>query len=137
MREVWNESSDRLEAWLDEANTHPDLSHCLMAALQAASPVSHFVDNGANSVRDPAHEQDVIGWHNLLEGCISKLWHDKQCKHCMRQHSARSADCWAQGLVSNLLEISHSMWTKHNEMLHEKHANGLLLAKAAKSEAWT
>ena len=134
MAEVWNEKLDGLEAWLEDVDTDPNITVCIMATLRTRTPLSRFEDNAAPSIAAAARAQDIIGWHNLTEGRISKLWRRRQHRHLQAQHSQRSSDKWAQGLVSNLLEVSHAMWTKRNNIVHEKAANGLRLAEAQQLE---
>jgi hypothetical protein len=134
MREVWDEKIDGLEAWLEESDTAPTIRHCIVASLRSGSPLVRFEDNSAGIARQAAQDQDFIGWHNMLEGRISKLWRQGQRAHYLENRSSRSADRWAQGLVSNLLEITHSMWIRRNEVVHERHENGLLRAEAEELE---
>ena len=119
MREAWDEKIDGLEAWLDESDAAPTIRHCIVSSLRTGSPLARFEDNSAGLARQAAQDQDFIGWHNMLEGRMSMLWRQAQRAHCLEHRSSRSADRWAQGLVSNLLEITHSMWMRRNEVVHE------------------
>ena len=38
-------------------------------------------------------------------------------------------------MVADLLEVSHGVWVQQNEILHEKHMNGLLPHEAEEPEA--
>ena len=131
---TWTEKLDGLEAWLEDTDTDPNITSCIMVTLRTRSPLARFEDNAAPSIAMTARAQDIIGWHNLLEGRISKLWRTQQHRHYLAQRSLRSSDKWARDLVCNLLEVSHAMWTKRNSIVHEKAANGLRMAEAQQLE---
>jgi len=62
------------------------------------------------------------------------LWRTLQERHLRDIGSLRSARQWTAGLVKNLLELTHGFWTTRNDKVHERAANGLLLAEAAALE---
>ena len=47
MREAWHEKLEGLEAWLDESDTAPVISHCIVSSLRSGSPLTCFEDNSA------------------------------------------------------------------------------------------
>ena len=134
MRSVWLEKLQGLEVWMTDNDTAPAIQHCILTTLKTGDPHTRFTDNSEVLTQQAAEEQDLIGWHNLMEGRITSQWRETQCLHYRRIASHRSADRWAAGFVANLLEITHSLWIQRNEVVHEKHANGLLLEEAKELE---
>ena len=130
MQEVWEEKIASFTAWLEDVQTSPDIQHCLLLTLQTRNPSHHFSDFALGMVCTAALEQDLIGWSNLLEGQISLKWCELQHQCHVGVGSMHSGDCWVQGLILNLLEISHMMWMKQNDITHEKARNGLRAAEA-------
>jgi hypothetical protein len=72
-----------------------------------------------------ASAQDVIGWQNFMEGKIAKEWGQLQDHHYVHLQSKCTVDRWTSGLVSQLLELMHGMWTHWNKTLHAVDDQGL------------
>ena len=79
-------------------------------------------------------KQDNIGWHNFVEGKISRKWEiaqemlyrlDKKCK--------RTGSRWAQILVSNLHDIIWKIWRHRNNTIHKKQSTIASKKKEEKS----
>ena len=132
MTETWHGQLEGLEAWLDEVDTDPDITSCIMQTLLSRNPATRFSDSAAPHLLTTAQSQDLIGWSNMLEGRISAEWSRRQRIWYLSHGSDRCPDQWAKGLVLNLLMISHELWLQRNKIVHERHANGLLLAEAAR-----
>jgi hypothetical protein len=115
-----------LQGWLDQDHTHPELARVLpqyilgRGAVKFASLPIHSVD-----ILRLAHQQDLIGWDNFMEGKISNLFAVVQHCHLRNASSLLTSFDWTHLFISKLLHITHGQWiyrniTKH----HEKH--GLL-----------
>jgi hypothetical protein len=86
---------------------------------------------------------DELGYQNLLEGRIPMLFYMSRVEDirrlCLRKHARH----WCNGLILQLLEITHRQWTFHNGTVHLKGPDGLMAAQqcslANKCEAllWT
>ena len=65
-------------------------------------------------------DQHKIGWDKFLVGFISSHWDIAQLLY--REVTGDSPDplprSWTEGLISNLWELSHSVWTYRNEIKH-------------------
>lgn len=92
-----------LESWL-ALNNNTDLE--LAGSL---SPELH----------EAALNQDTIGWRNMMEGRVSRLFHGIQCVHLSRSHSRINGDDWMKGLINRLIHISHLQWLFRNFTLHD------------------
>jgi hypothetical protein len=69
---IWEEELEGLEAWLKLHDTNSDILTCIMHTLWTRSPMMSFTMNVTSTILHTANEQDEIGWHNLLQGRISK-----------------------------------------------------------------
>ena len=131
MQESWVSSITGLEVWLTMVDTHPDIQSCLLATLRERTVDASFITHSLPSTTSAALSQDRIGWINLVEGKISQEWRTLQDQHYRNECSRRTARRWAEGLVVNLLEVSHSQWIQRNGGLYELATNGLPVAEAA------
>jgi hypothetical protein len=65
-------------------------------------------------------DQHKIGWDKFLSGFISTEWDIAQKLY--REVTGDFPDplprSWTEGLISNLWEFSHSVWTYRNEIKH-------------------
>ena len=67
-----------------------------------------------------AASQDAIGWRRFMEGMISKEMIEIQREHCGLDDIEITADQWAQGLITKLMEITHGQWLYRNVHVHDK-----------------
>eukprot|EP00956_Cyclotella_meneghiniana_P021192 scaffold38237_cov55-Cyclotella_meneghiniana.AAC.1 len=109
-----------------DRHTHPELARLLpqyilgRGVVKFASLPIHSVD-----VLRLAHQQDLIGWDNFMEGKISNMFAVVQHGHLCNASRLLTSFDWTHHFISKLLHITHGQWiyrniTKH----HEKH--GLL-----------
>jgi hypothetical protein len=125
----WLQSVQGLAEWLKEVDTHPEITSCIVSALRARAVTRSFVMGCSPVVRGAAASQDKLGWLAFTEGRISTLWRQLQAEHYCSRQSPCSAGRWASGLVTALLQITHSQWVHRNHILHEKDAHGLRVAE--------
>jgi hypothetical protein len=64
---------------------------------------------------------------NTTEGKLSHHWRQLQAEHYKSIDSPCSASKWAAGLVTNLLDITHSQWLHRCVVLHERDTQDLKL----------
>ena len=95
--------------WLDTVDTHPDILKYFQQALsdKCCPEATNFDDC---NLQTAAQDQALIGWDNLLFGCLAKSWLPIQQAHSRRIKSQRSVDLWAAQVITHLLEISHALW---------------------------
>ena len=126
-------TADELSNWLDEVNTDPDIADCI---------VEYVKGRGGKTMRDieadlelppefkeVAVSQDKIGWQRMLEGMISKEFVRLQQYYWAEAGIRASADKWASGLVTRLLEITHGQWIYRNFVVHDRVSGTLATAK--------
>ena len=63
---------------------------------------------------------DSLGFRNLLEGHIPKLFYDVRLADIKRRHLSKHAGHWCNGLILQLLQITHRQWTFRNGTVHLK-----------------
>ena len=70
----------KLDAWLEEQETQPEIRHELINGMKAWSTgtVQRTFYRTPAHIRQVLVYQDAIGWTNLLEGCIDKGWTEAQ-----------------------------------------------------------
>ena len=65
-------------------------------------------------MRDLATSQDIIGWHNFMEGCISTDIFATQHAHLSSSLARINALDWMMHLIRKLLHMTHGQWmVKH------------------------
>ncbi len=109
--------------------TDPELSYWIpkYILMQGDKP---FAELGAMSphMKALAKSQDIIGYHNLMEGYIPTHFYAIQKFHLAMSSSYLTGTNWAKQLISKLLHVTHSQWIFRNISLHNK-INGYLHKK--------
>ena len=106
---VWTERLAGFDTWLLSSETHPVIRSFLLRALTARDPAILSLVPTTPALLAVRTEQARIGWFNLTEGKVSKLWRPLQEQHLREIGSRRSARQWIAGLIKNLLEMTHSI----------------------------
>lgn len=110
---------------MEDSETSPDIRQCQVPVLASRDPSQTFVETAPLSVRSAAMAQDAIGWLNTLEGKISTQWRGIQWAYLQHQGSQQTVHTWAEGLVTQLLALTHAQWKHRNVVVHERDAQGL------------
>jgi hypothetical protein len=126
LQETWEARIEGLSEWFIESETSPDIADCFLRPLQTRDPSSSFGDFATEYILSAAKEQDSIGWFSTMEGRISYRWKFYQESYWTKVGVSKSIRKWNKDLITNLLTISHAMWTCRNTMhVHKQHRNGL------------
>jgi hypothetical protein len=111
----------KLDTWMENQETQPDLRREMINGLQAWS-----VGMGRTThVRTPLHirhlleEQDTIGWTNMVEGCMAMGWTEAQELYLRMIGSKRSGLRWMVAIISKLWDIAWDLWEQRNGFLHD------------------
>ena len=67
-----------------------------------------------------AISQDIIGWHNFMEGRISRHFYNIQCVHLAMSSSYLNGKDWTKQFIDRILRITHSQWIYRNVCLHDR-----------------
>ncbi|MGL5934640.1 MAG: hypothetical protein ACRCZI_03340 [Cetobacterium sp.] len=111
--EVFEKSLLKLQAYLTDENTHPELQEAIVTCLQRwrdKKPIR--LQEFSTEMRDVIRDQHEIGWQQLLEGLPAKKWQTMQQLHYRREEVRKSSRRWLRGLLLQLHQIGHRQW-KH------------------------
>jgi hypothetical protein len=72
---------------------------------------------------------DNLGFLNMMEGCILKLFYSVQVDDIQWLWLCKHAGHWCNGLILQLLQITHRQWTFQNGTVHLKFPDGLIAAQ--------
>ena len=124
-----DESVRDLEQWMEkDNNTDPELRYWVPKYIRGRGQIL-FSELGrmSSDVEKVAHDQDIIGWRNFMEGRICLQFVDTQRAHLSSSDSLLNTDMWMRTFISKLLHITHSQWILRNFMLHDAAAGFLRL----------
>ena len=99
--------------------------------------------NQRSEYHELAEMVDMLRFRNLLEGRIPKLFYEKRLHDIKRRHLNKHAGHWCNGLILQLLQITHRQWTFRNGTVHLKGPDGLSptqqksLARRCEDLLWT
>ncbi len=131
-KKAFDQSTDEVEQWLESNTTHPDLQRLLMQYLRGHGTVTcikcSMGHNLPQIMQDVADSQDKIGWDNFVMGMVSKKLLQVQSAHLLQCNSARTARNWISGLITQLLQVTHSQWIYRCVLVHDRSTVTLLLA---------
>jgi hypothetical protein len=113
--------SQALKQWLEEANTDPDLTDCIVDYVQCRGTLTmaSAIQNAPPRFQALGHSQDTIGRRRFLEGLILKEIVALQRQFYAVNSSQMSLDKWSSGLITWLLKITHGQWLYQNFMVHD------------------
>jgi hypothetical protein len=142
--EVFSSSVDKLVDWLVSQRTDPELITLLSSYLL------HRGDSSMLSLCTPhsrycslAYLVDDLGFRNILEGRIPKMFYDVRSADIQRRGLRKHAGHWCNGLILRLLQITHRQWTFRCGTVHLRGPDGLTsaqrdrLARKCEELLWT
>ena len=115
----WESSLSKLEAWMKQAATMPDIRKAIISRLQTwinDSDPTNFSSTwpGVNTL---IQTQDLLGWRAFLEGCVLKEWAAKQQEDYTWLERKNTGRRWVTTLIKEMWEISWDMWKQRNDEL--------------------
>jgi hypothetical protein len=118
----------KLDTWLQEQETQPDLRRELINGLKSWSvgiPRVTFYCTPPH-IRQVLDYQDGIGWTNLLEGCIDIGWMEVQALYYRTIGSWRSGLRWTVAVIKKLWDVAWDLWEQRNGFLHDAEYQDIL-----------
>ena len=105
---------------MKEVDTDPVLLDCIAkyAYTRGGQEMTEICNGLGKTYLQMAHEQDVIGWRQFMEGVISTRMREIQCQYHILEGTRTSPKRWAQGLILKLLEATHGQWLYRNVQIH-------------------
>jgi hypothetical protein len=79
-------------------------------------------------MQDLARSQDVIGWDLFMMGMLLKKMAEVQSAHFLQHHHSRPVSKWISGLITQLLQVTHSQWIYRCVLVHDRSTGTLVLA---------
>jgi hypothetical protein len=141
---VFSSSVDKLVGWLSSQRTDPELTVLLSQYLRARGSTEMITFcSPFSKYRDLATTVDDLGFRNLLEGRIPKLFFTLRQQDISRRGLRKHAGHWCNGLILRLLQITHRQWTYRNGTVHLRGPDGLtsaqrdLLSQKCEDLLWT
>jgi len=116
--QAWSLQMDAFRLWLTQANTAPDIVHCLLSTLGFRG-TSSFAAHASFSILQAAKAQDQIGFFGLMVGRLATAWIPLQEAYYCSIHSQRSAILWAVRVCHQLLQVTHAIWLVRNASVLE------------------
>jgi hypothetical protein len=74
-----------------------------------------------------AKSQDVIGWDNFAAGMVSTKLLRIQSLHLTEGNLSFCATRWVTGLITQLLQVTHTQWIYQCVLVHN-HTTGMLIS---------
>jgi hypothetical protein len=112
----------KLDTWLEQQDTQPDLRRELINGMKAWSvgtPRRTFYRTPPH-IRQALVHQDAIGWNNLLEGCFATGWTEAQALYYCTIGSRRSGLRWTVAIIKKLWDVAWDLWEQRNGFLHDR-----------------
>jgi hypothetical protein len=111
----------KLDTWLEEQQTQPDLRKELINGLRAWSvgTTRRTFYRTPDNIRQTLEWQDTIGWTNLLEGCVDEGWTEAQALYYRTIGSHRSGLRWTVAVIKKLWDVAWDLWEQRNGFLHQ------------------
>jgi hypothetical protein len=123
---MFRKSVDGLVTWMEQQQTDGELIHLIQSYL-----LSHGERTMLSLCRlnlpysQLASLHDELGYSNFLEGRICNLYQSMRQLDIERRHLRKHAAHWCNGLILQLLQITHRQWSYHNQTVHYKAKDGL------------
>ena len=123
---VYQHSVSKLCDWLVSQQTDPELTHLIRQYLlsRGSRPMASICRRGS-PYRSLAEMQDTLGFQNFVEGRISCRYLHARQGDIERRKLRKHAPHWCNGLILQLLQITHRQWTFRNQTVHYKARDGL------------
>jgi hypothetical protein len=127
---VFNASVDWLVKWLASQRTDAELTILLSTYLHGRG--DHLMSSLCS--RRSRYYQlacmvDKLGFQNMMEGRIPKLFYSVRVDDILRRRLRKHAGHLCNGLILQLLQITHRQWTFWNGTIHLKGPDGLTEAQ--------
>ena len=111
-----------IKDWLTTQKTGPQITSCITQYLLAGGRTSMTaITRNMPALQSLANHHDRLGWDSFLEGRICCKWVKLRHQEIEATNLRTTADFWACGLMSRLLQLTHAQWTYCNHTVHFKH----------------
>jgi hypothetical protein len=128
---AFEQSSSEVERWLDNNNTQPDMQHLLLQHLRGRDLISCL--DCATALELPPIMQELvisqytIRWDHFMMGMVSRQFVEVQSAYLLCCNSSQLASLWIAGLITQLLQVAHSLWIYRWVLVHDRTTGTLIL----------
>jgi len=120
----WEETLLGLDRWLTKNKTDRTIKCSLLDSLRQWRTGDDLTLLPRSALE--AH-QDSIGWHGVIEGCLSTYWMDTQQQYFASIKKRRSSLRWITQLIVKLWDVAWDLWEYRNDVEHKNDRADLLL----------
>jgi hypothetical protein len=78
-------------------------------------------------MQELAISQDTIGWEKIMMGMVSRQFVEVQSAYLLCCNSSLPASSWIEGLITQLLQVTHSLWIYRCVLVHDQ-TTGMLIS---------
>jgi hypothetical protein len=108
---TFNQSLDRLQAFLTKETTRPDLHDAIIHCLQkwrTRQPIQ--LRDYQEDIQQVVRQQHTIGWLDFMECLPAKGWQVLQRQYYQTEGIQKSSRRWLRGLLLQLHHMGHKQW---------------------------
>ena len=119
---VWDKSLKSLKDWLIDNKSCPDLRRLLLHILNRWSmqlEVTNLNSYEFETCENVFKSQSMIGWRQLMGGCLSLEWAKAQQKYYEWIGVRKTDKRWVVAMIKKLWQISWTLWIDRNDLLHK------------------
>ncbi len=129
---AFEQSAQMMEQWLEKNNTHPDLQTLLLWYLSGRGSTTCFKCskelNLPHIIQEFAASQDIIGCDGFIMGMVSSKLLLIQSAYLFQCNSSYQAACWFLGVITQILQVTHSQWIYQCVLVHDRTTGTLILS---------
>jgi hypothetical protein len=133
---AFKQSAQMMEQWLKRNDTHPDIQSLLLWYLRGRGSTTcsecSEVLGLPNIIQEFAASQDVIGWDGFIMGMVSSKLLPIQSAYLLQCNYSYQAERWISGVITQLLQVTHSQWIYHCVLVHDRTTGTLISSHKAK-----
>jgi hypothetical protein len=120
-----------MEQRLERNKTHPDLQSLLLRYLSgrgsATCSKSYEGLDLLHIIQEFTASQDIIGWDGFIMGMVLSKLLPIQSAYLLQCNSSYQAASWISGVITQLLQVTHSQWIYQCVLVHD-HTTGMLIS---------
>ena len=121
--DVWEENLAKLNTYLEEAGTHPEIHEAISQRLQELhykQPRLH-VPVMSQLIQQAIQDQDLIGWKPFLEGVVAEKWIQAQAQfYKYWQVENTTAESWMAKVNDLCHTLAWRQWDHRDKELHDE-----------------
>jgi hypothetical protein len=119
---AFQQSVSGITFWMADNATHPDIKAVVTTYTLGRGRVTcaACADGYPSIIQEFAVSQDKIGWENFMMGMVSTKLFFIQELHLRLCAPHRLPVSWAEGLVTHLLQVTHTQWIYRCLLVHDR-----------------